>query len=169
MIDRVALVLSRLGANVATCALFLIMTSATLDVASRNLGGRSLPGVVESAEITLVIGAFLGLAYAQRIKAHVATSIITDLFPRQLARLMRIIGLGIVSFYIGLATWVSTGRAFSSFQTGEVRFGLIEIPQWPARAAIALGFALLLLEMLRDLVRMVRGIPDNTDTAPGAL
>lgn len=168
MIDRLVLMLSRLGANVATCALFLIMASATLDVASRNLAGRSVPGVVESAEIILVIGVFLGLAYAQRIKAHVATSIITELFPAPMARVMRILGLLIVSFYIGLATWVSAGRAIASFQTGEVRFGLIEIPQWPARAAIAIGFALLLLEMLRDVVRTANG-QVATQSAPGTL
>lgn len=168
MIDRMTLSLSRFGANVATCALFIIMVSATLDVASRNLGGRSLPGVVESAEITLVIGAFLGLAYAQRTKAHVATSIITDLFPAPLAWFMRVVGLFIVAFYIGVATWVSTGRAFASFQSGEVRFGLIEIPQWPARAAISLGFALLLLEVLRDISRTVRGQVES-DAPTGVL
>lgn len=168
MIDRTSLMFSRLGANVATCALFIIMASATLDVASRNLGGRSVPGVVESAEILLVIGAFLGLAYAQRIKAHVATSIITELFPAPFARFMRVVGLFIVAFYIGLATWVSADRAVASVQSGEVRFGLIEIPQWPARAAIALGFALLLIEVLRDTVRTIRG-QRASDSVSGAL
>ena len=157
MLDRLTLILSRFGATVATCALFLIMASATIDVASRNLGGRSVPGVVESAEIVLVIGAFLGLAYAQRTKAHVATSIITELFPAPFARFMRVVGLAIVSADIGRAGWVSTARAVASFESGEVRFGLIEIPQWPARSAIALGFALLLVEVLRDLVRTARG------------
>ena len=168
MIDRITLTLSRFGAHVATCALFIIMASATLDVVSRNLGGRSLPGIIESAEITLVIGVFLGLAYAQRTKAHVATSIIVDFFPPRLAWVMRMIGLLIVTSYIGLATWVSFSRAFASVQSGEVRFGLIEIPQWPARAAIAIGFALLLLEFLRDLIRTARGETESSPT-PGAL
>jgi TRAP-type C4-dicarboxylate transport system permease small subunit len=168
MFDWITLQLSRVGAHVATCALFLIMLSATIDVSSRNLGGRSFPGVVESAEIILVIGVFLGLAYAQRTKAHVATSLIVDKFTPRLARLMRSIGLLIVAFYISLATWMSAARAWQSFVGGEVRFGLIEIPQWPARAAIAIGFGILLLEILRDLNNTLKG-RTHSEPAAGAL
>lgn len=160
--------LSRLGATIATCGLFVIMASATLDVASRNLSGRSVPGVVEISEIMLVIGAFLGLAYAQRMKAHVATSLFVELLPLMAARIMRALGLVIVAAYIGLAVAVSAQRAFASFQSGEVRFGLIEIPQWPARAAIAIGFALLLLEIIRDIGRVLSNDPD-AHSASGTL
>jgi TRAP-type C4-dicarboxylate transport system permease small subunit len=168
MYDRLTLRVSRFGANIATCALFLIMASATIDVASRSLGGRSVPGVLESAEIILVIGVFLGLAYAQRNKAHVATSIVIDLLPRSIARVMRATGLLIVAAYVGVAAWVSAERAWASIRSGEVRFGLIEIPQWPARAAIALGFAMLLLELLRDVFRALTGRADD-ETRAGML
>ncbi|HTV71228.1 MAG TPA: TRAP transporter small permease [Rhizobiaceae bacterium] len=161
--------LSRLGAHVGTCALFLIMSTATLDVVSRNFFGKSIPGILESAEVILVIGVFLGMAYAQRLKAHVSTSLIVELFPENFGRFMRATGLLVVIIYVALATWKTGERAWHSFLTGEMRFGLIEIPQWPARAAIAIGFALLLLELIRDLRRILRGKHDATDASLGAI
>lgn len=168
LLDRVTFWTSRAGAGVATCALFLIMATATLDVVSRNMMGRSVPGVIESAEVILVIGVFLGMAYAQRMKAHVSTSIIVELFPAAIGRWLRVIGLVIVIAYIATATWVTSVRAWQSFASGEVRFGLIEIPQWPARAALALGFALLQLELLRDLVHINRGAGRADNPSLGA-
>jgi len=157
ILDRIVHGLSRGGANVATCALVLIMATAVVDVTARSLAGRSVPGIVESAEVILVIGVFLGLAYAQRLKAHVATSVIIDRLPPAARRVLRSAGLLVVAAYVGGAAYVSALRAWQSFAGGEVRFGLMEIPQWPARTAIAVGFALLLLEVLRDLRRAIAG------------
>lgn len=169
MLAAITYRLSRLGAHVGTCALFLIMATATIDVASRNFFGKSIPGILESAEVILVVGVFLGMAYAQRLKAHVSTSLIVDLFPKSVGRVLRVTGLLAVIVYVALATWKTGERALQSFLTGEVRFGLIEIPQWPARAAIAIGFALLLLELIRDLRRILSGKHETTDASLGAI
>jgi TRAP-type C4-dicarboxylate transport system permease small subunit len=161
--------LSRAGAGIATCALFLIMLTTCLDVASRNMFGKSIPGVLESGEVILVIGVFLGMAYAQRLKAHVATSLIVDRFSAPVARVMRAAGLAVVIVYVAVAAWMTGVRAWHSFLSGEVRFGLIEIPQWPARAAIAIGFALLTLELVRDFIRVLRGKHDDTNPSLEAI
>ena len=159
MLEKVTAHLSRVGANLGTCALLLIMSAATVDVLSRNLFRKSVPGIIESAEVILVIGVFLGMAYAQRLKAHVATSLIIDRFPAPAARVLRAAGLLAVIVYAAIAAWMTGTRACQSFTTGEVRFGLIEIPQWPARAAISIGFGLLVLELLRDFRATWREAP----------
>lgn len=143
----------RIGASLATLAIFLIMIVTVLDVGARTLFHRSVPGMIESAEIILVAAAFLGLGYAQRMKAHVSTSLVLDALPRRPARLLRRIGLVVVALYVGGVAIVSATRAWDALRVGEVRFGLIELPQWPARTAIALGFLLLLVELVRDLLR----------------
>ena len=144
---------SKAGANLASLAIVLIMIVTVVDVVTRGVSARSVPGMIESAEIILVAAAFLGLGYAQRMKAHVSTSIFMDALPPAMARILRRAGLLVVVVYATSATFVSARRAWDAFQGGEVRFGLIEIPQWPARTAIAIGFTLLLVELLRELRR----------------
>jgi TRAP-type C4-dicarboxylate transport system permease small subunit len=167
--DKATFRLSHFGANVATCALFVIMMVSALDVASRNLLGRSVPGALESSEVVLVVGAFLGLAYAQRLRTHVATSFLVELLPRRFARLIRSAGLLAVSSYVGWATWLTAPRAWQSFVMGEARFGLVEIPQWPARFAIAIGFGLLFFELLRDLIREIRSGEQESHSSQGTM
>lgn len=153
LLDAAARNASKAGANVATLAIFLIMIVTVIDVATRGVSARSVPGMIESAEIILVAAAFLGLGYAQRMKVHVSTSFFIQALPPSVARILRRAGLGVVLVYVAGATVVSARRAWAAFQGGEVRFGLIEIPQWPARAAIAIGFALLLIEVVREMRR----------------
>lgn len=154
--DKALHALSHGSANIATLALFVIMLATTADVISRNFLDHSVPGVIEGSEVILVAGAFLGLAYGQRTKTHVATTVLIERLPSSLARALRAVGLLCLSGYIGLAAIVSAQRAAQSFSSGEVRFGLIEFPQWPARAAIAVGFFLLWLEVIRDLLKLIR-------------
>ena len=154
---------SKAGANLATLAIVLIMIVTVVDVVTRGISARSVPGMIESAEIILVAAAFLGLGYAQRMKAHVSTSIFMDALPPAMAHILRRAGLLVVVVYATSATFVSARRAWDAFQGGEVRFGLIEIPQWPARAAIAIGFALLLIELLRELRRPPHADAGRTD------
>ena len=151
---------SKAGANLASLAIVLIMIVTVVDVVTRGVSARSVPGMIESI---LVAAAFLGLGYAQRMKAHVSTSIFMDALPPAMARILRRAGLLVVVVYVTSATFVSARRAWDAFQGGEVRFGLIEIPQWPARAAIAIGFTLLLVELLRELRRPPHADAERAD------
>lgn len=147
----------------ATLALFLIMIVTVVDVFARSLLGRSVPGMIESAEVILVAAAFLGLGYAQRMKAHVSTAVFVQAMPPQVARGIRLASTAALAVCIAATAWVSAQRAWGAWRAGEVRFGLVEIPQWPARAAIAIGFVLLLLEVLRDLRALVDGGRDRPE------
>ena len=94
---------------------------------------------------------------------------ITERLPAAIARWLRAAGLLAFALYAGWATVLSAARAWDSFQSGEVRFGLIEIPQWPARLAIAIGFGLLFLEVLRDLHGAALGRTDRGHRDAGTL
>ena len=106
---------SKAGANLASLAIVLIMIVTVVDVVTRGVSARSVPGMIESAEIILVAAAVLGLGYAQRMKAHVSTSIFMDALPPAMAHILRRAGLLVV---------VVGGHAASA--SGETR-GLEEI------------------------------------------
>lgn len=155
-LDRAVHAVSHASSNCAAIALFLIMLMTTVDVVSRNLLDRSVPGLIESSEVMLVIGAFLGLAYGQRSNCHVSTTLLIERLPPRAARVLKLLGLFVVTLYIGFAAVLSALRAWQSFKAGEVRFGLIELVQWPARAAIAIGFALLCAEIVLEIAKTLR-------------
>ncbi len=49
---------------------------------------------------------------------------------------------------VGWMVYVTADRALASFEMREYRFGLVRVPVWPARVAIAVGLAAYFLELV---------------------
>ena len=118
---------SKMGATLATLAIVLIMTVTVIDVITRSVSDRSVPGMIETAEIILVTAAFLGLGFAQRMKTHVSTSVFIDALPSSASRYLRQAGTIVLALYAAGAAAISAQRAWFAFRGGEVAFLLVEV------------------------------------------
>lgn len=145
-------VASRIGGYVAAAALVYVMVATVAEVVRRKLFGTSFPIVLESSEVALVVGAFMGLGLAQQMKVHVATTLLLDRVGPALARAMLVTALLVVIALMAWLVYESGSAAWSAYERGEARQGLYPVPTWPARLAIVVGFALLLLETGRDAI-----------------
>lgn len=145
------------GGAISAC---LIMVVMTVDVGFRNLFSRSIPGTFEIVEIALVLAVFLGLATAERSQSNVRVTLFTSLLPARLAAWVRIFGL-LVS--LGIVAWfayASLDKALNAFAIGEYKRGIISFPMWPGRMIVALGFAMLVIELAMGILRRVIAIFD---------
>jgi TRAP-type C4-dicarboxylate transport system permease small subunit len=134
----------------AACVLVMMfMTSA--DVASRWFTGRSIAGAQEVTESLMVAIVYLGIAYALCRREHVSVSVLTSRMPARMAAGVRMVGVIAMIVVAGWITWRTGLEALRSFQVGEVRFGLLQVPVWPARITIPIGFAAFVLQALVDL------------------
>jgi TRAP-type C4-dicarboxylate transport system permease small subunit len=123
-----------------------IMLGIVTDVVRRSITGRSTPGMVELVETFMAIEVFLGLAHAEATGVHVRMSLATNAMPFGLRRVVKSFGMlacmgGSIWF-----TWASVLRALEATAVREVKPGLLRFPVWPARWAIAIGFAVLACE-----------------------
>lgn len=134
----------------AVVALLLVVTS---DAVARHLGGGSIKGGLEIAEVLLVVAVFLGLAPAQRAGFNVATTMVVDRAPKRLAGFMRGAGLVLSALFAAWLFWASYGEAVESVQVRESLYGLTRIPLWPARLAVAIGSLLLLAQIAATALR----------------
>lgn len=143
-------------AAVSAALAAVIMLMITYDVFLRQRGGGGVGGSSELAEVLLVGVAFLAFAHAEKAQAHVGTSLLTDRLPHRLRAWVRCIGLGLMVALFAWITWETGGAALDSFADREVRFGVRQTPLWPARIAVAVGFAALTLEVFATVLRTVR-------------
>lgn len=125
-----------------------IMLGIVIDVARRQLTGRSIPGMIEMVETFMVIVVFLGLAHAEAVRVHVRMSLVTNALPFRAERWAKTIGMVICLVGSAWFAWASSFRAQESVVAGEVQPGLLRFPVWPARIVIAIGFAALVAEYL---------------------
>lgn len=159
VLRRIASVITVPLGALASLSTIAIMVAITVDVVVRNLGGRSVPGLLEMSESALVATVFLGLAYAGATNAHVAVDLLTAALRPAVARVL--IGIAwLVSVAVSVWFLIATfQRAVQSTATNELRQGLVDWPVWPARWLIVIGFAAFLLVAVINVVLIVRGQP----------
>lgn len=147
---------------VSAAGSIVLMFVVISDVGSRTVGRGSLPGMLEASEALLVIITFLGLAQAERVGAHVRTTLLTDRLSPVARRYTR---ASAYVLYLGIAIWwaiASVGRAIESAGRGEFRAGLMQFPIYPARIVIAVGVIALVFVVILRLVDIILGDEEET-------
>lgn len=134
-------------------ALVLVLMALTVvDVTARKLAGQGIPGVIEYAEILLVMVVFFSLASGQVGGVHVKTSVLTSRLGPRARRWVHyppaVLGMAVVATMIVISAFA----AWQSYQSGEYRFGLAQVPIWPARAAVTIGLTMFLFEYVRTTI-----------------
>lgn len=155
-------------AILAAASVLAMMLLTCLDTGIRWFSGRSLAGVQEIVEQLMVAIVFLGMAYALRRGEHVSVKVLTASLPVRWAAVLRLCGLAVMIAIVIWMTWRTGQHAWRSFMTGEVRFGLLQVPVWPARLAIPLGLGALILQALpgvADQLKTLRTGRENPDPA----
>lgn len=154
----------RVGSSIAVLGTVVsgaIMLGIVVDVARRQLTGRSIPGMIEMIETFMVIVVFLGLAHAEAVGVHVRMSLVTRALPFRIRRWVKMTGMAICLAGSAWFAWASTIRAQASLAVGEVQPGLLRFPVWPARIVIAIGFVALIFEYAARIWEEWHGAPDD--------
>ena len=129
----------------------VMMMITTVDVVFRYVFNRPIPSVYTICEFLLIGAVFPALAYVQQIKGNIRVDIIIDKIkgaPR-LCFELGVLLLALATFII--VCWQSGVEAWEAWVTGDFDMGLIELPYWPPKTAMAIGFGLLCLRLLTDI------------------
>jgi len=137
-------------AMAGTALVFITMFITTTDVIGRYFR-MPLPGAMEMSELALGAMVFLGWAYTQAEKGHIAIDIIFKRLPRRVKNILDIIiplcGLTL----IGLIGWQAIRFGMDSRSSFEHTVDL-GIPVWPLKLMIFIGAVTLCLQLIFDLV-----------------
>jgi len=148
MLDHVIVAFGVLSAVLIVVIMFL----SSADVLSRNFVGVPIKGAYELNEIFFLCAAMMGIAYAQKYKAHVNVELVVSHLPKRTALILETYMTVVALITYVLVIWMSSLEFINSWTTDEFRWGLIAIPLWPARLMIPLGFTLLCLRFIGEIV-----------------
>ena len=128
----------------------LILSLLTVaDVTSRFLTGRSVPGAIEYSEVLLVVCVFFAFGAAQLTNVHVSTSVITSHLPLKFRKALTYVVAALAVIMLIVMAVSTIQQAYHSALVGEYRFGLVQVPLWPAKVAIAVGLVVYVVEFIR--------------------
>jgi TRAP-type C4-dicarboxylate transport system permease small subunit len=137
---------TRALAALAALLIVVLVVATSIDVILRNSGHGSLAGVQEYSEIILVSLAFLAMPFGQQRGQHISLVLVTNRLPVLVARWVRVFGQVATLVLMATLAVLSLQMLNESIRTDEVRYGLLQVPVWPARVAILIGFIFLMLE-----------------------
>lgn len=139
-----------IAGGVSLLALTLL---ATMNVALRIF---RVP-VSGTYEIVSFLGAVVtagALGYTQKRKDHIVVDILSDRFPAKVKRALDRVSYALILVFFSIVSWQTFVYGKRMMQTGEVSETL-KIAYYPFVFFVSLGFAILTLTILLDLVETV--------------
>lgn len=126
--------------GLGTFSILALISLIFIDVLSRNILNKPIPGVMEATEHWLMVPmTFVGIWWAGLKNEHVRVTILTEVLgpkSRMIAEL--IVGICVVLFLLQMS-WVGLDVALESYQDGEYA-GAFKIMIWPVRFVTIFGF-----------------------------
>ncbi len=154
------------GAVSMLCMGFL-MIGTTIDVTVRAVYGRSISGVFEMAETSMVLLVFLGLGWAQRDGSHIRVTMLTQKWSDSTRRFTETIAWSMAALLLLLLAIPSSEDAIKSFLIKEFRWGFVEFPIWWAKIILAIALWFGFLQMLLFSIRIaICGVPNINEDKP---
>ncbi len=148
--------LYKLTSFLAVAALVGIAGIILLDVTLRQFGGQ-VKSSDDFAGFCLAATGFLGLAATYRRGEHIRVGILVDRMTGKRRKAVEFLALGFAIVAVGWATWWIGRLVYDSWRFHEVTMGLVPILVWIPQSALLFGMAVLLLAMVEDFVRLIRG------------
>ena len=158
--ESAANVISNILVHISMGMLLVMMLLGFADVFGRYLLNRPITGTLEIFEILLPGIVVFSLAYAQRVKAHIAVDVFYARFPPPVQKILGIfINIWAILFF-AVVIWRSTLIAILHWHTGRMISNL-PVPIYAIDLFVpvgALAICLVLIsELLRSLVQMKKG------------
>lgn len=155
--------LARLSGFVGAVLMALIAILIIAEVGMRWLFNYSLPFAWEYAAYCMGGAVFLGAAFTLRTDGHIRVNLLIENVSKPVARridmLCSVIGVAICGFL----TNAMALKTLDDFRSGSVAPTPTETPLALSDGAIALGFLLLMLQMIARLARLALHEPPELD------
>ena len=140
---------------VSALSVAAMMLLTTAEVVARAVFTKSVPGSYEYVSLLFVYLIFLGLAFSQRLDAHITIGIVYDLLPRIFRQIIQGTFLLVAFVFFAALTWNSAESAWSNYLLGDTVLGAIQVETWWSRAGVPIGCLMFGLRFLTQFLRLV--------------
>lgn len=153
MFDRLTLLL----AWVAAVLFVLAGCMLTYEVIARYFFVRPTIWAAELSQLCLIWGALVGMPWALAARRHIAVDAVTRLCAPVVQRGFEIIAMLVVFAFSVTVTIKGWDIFWESFERGRTTGTMLDLPAWIAELPVAIGFALLAIQAVVEVVGLLRG------------
>ena len=157
----------RLGKAVSWLILVMVLISAT-NATVRKVFDTSSNAWLELQWVLFSVVFLLCSPWTLLANEHIRIDIVNNLFPKRVRNIIDVVGHALFLLPLTLLMIV-TGLPFflRSFEINEQSMNAGGLPQWPAKSLVLVGFSVLFIQGISELVKRVaimRGLIPDTAT-----
>ena len=153
MFDRLTLIL----AWVAAILFVLAGCMLTYEVLARYFFVRPTIWAAELSQLCLIWGSLLGMPWALSARRHISVDAVTRLLAPKVQRLVEIIAMAFILVFSVMVTIKGWEIFYESFERGRTSGTMLDLPAWVAELPVAIGFALLAIQAVIEIIGLTRG------------
>lgn len=147
--------LNGISVSIGGFALLLMALIGTADVIGTGFG-QPVAGAYELIETFMVIAIFMAVAAGQQNNMHINVELVRARLGLKARAVLTVFALLCSGLFFLLIAWYGMIGFERSYKVGEIRQGQLGFPVWPARLALAVGAALMVLQCLLQIAQLVR-------------
>ncbi|WP_062216603.1 TRAP transporter small permease subunit [Aureimonas sp. D3] len=154
--------IDRLSAGFAVIADYLVLIAVLISAGNALLRytlNMSSNGLLEIQWYMFAAIVLLGAAYTLRMNEHVRVDLVYSMLSVRGRLLIDIFGFVVLFLpVIGYLFWLTFPFFWRSFVTGEASMNAGGLILWPAKLTLPLGFGLLFLQGISELIKRVAAL-----------
>ena len=131
--------------------IFLMLVGYVFDGVYRFISGKSIFGLTDIVELSLVITIFLGIAYVGTIKGHINVTLASERYKGCLKSVVDALATFLGIIYFALLTWQLGARGWKQVIDPALTTNSLQWPIGPFLLIMSFGCFLLLLVLFGDL------------------
>ena len=160
--------MTRLSLVAAACAgvgLLFMALLGVADIVGTQFLRSPVHGTVELTKALMVFCIMLGIAQAEAQGKHIRVEVAVALLPRRVQRYFDVLAPLSMAILFAAVAWGGWDMLRQSIANHEHSEGLMKIPFWPARLALAVGATMMVAQSLVNVRKVLRRAVDQPQDA----
>lgn len=145
----------RAFALAAAFFIFALMLLGVAQVAGRKLFDAPILGYIDLVELLMTTFAFLGVAYAERIGAHVRMDLLVGRLTGRPRWMLELLAVLVALFVVGVLVRYSFDHAMRAYNSGDTTIDA-EFLLWPSKLLVSIALGVLWLRLLHSSIGLAR-------------
>ncbi|MEM7545229.1 MAG: TRAP transporter small permease subunit [Pseudomonadota bacterium] len=145
---------SRLACIIGAVLMAATGAMLTYEVIARYFFIRPTIWAAELSQLCLIWGCLLAMAHLLTIRRHITVNAITSQMPPAAQKASAAIALIVVIVFSAIVAFWGYDIFHDSFVRGRTTGSLLNLPVWIAEASVPVGFSLLALQAVVELIRL---------------
>lgn len=145
---------SRIACTIGALLMAATGVMLTYEVIARYFFIRPTIWAAELSQLCLIWGCLLAMAHLLTLRRHITVNAVTSLLPHPAQKACTAIALAVVIVFSAIVTYWGYDIFHDSFVRGRTTGSLLNLPVWIAEASVPVGFGLMTLQGVVELMRL---------------